>query len=198
MPIDVLGRGGRWIREAVDSTAPPPLPWTNPWKCTLAGILLRRPNSPLLTLGPIAELDRFGALHLDGAHVGFDGKPHDWTKVTGIRLRTAIDLLTNDAVEREVDRIRHFLPPIPGRKKLLMYLAEHLTLVLYTALDQSEDALHHEIVAELQYRGKFKPTKRTARPGLFAAAFLSLRPDINDALIAEARRRGVKVIRAGG
>jgi hypothetical protein len=74
-----------------------------------------------------------------------------------------------------------------------MYLAEHLTLVLFTALDQSEEVLHREIVAELQYRGPLPGIKRVAQPGLFAAALLSLRPDINQALIGEAERRGLTV-----
>jgi hypothetical protein len=186
--MDVLGRGGRWMRESIDAATPPTLPWANPWKVTLAGILIRRPNSPLLEIGPLPILDRFGALHLDGAHVGFDGHAHEWPKVTAVRTRSAIELLTNDAVEREVDRIRPLLPPVPGRKKLMMYIAEHLTLVLFTALDQSEEALHREIVSEIQFRGAVPGVRRTARPGLFAAAFLSLRPDINDALIGEAAR----------
>lgn len=193
MKIDLLGRGGRWMRESIDAAPAPTLPWANPWKCTLAGILIRRPGSPLLEAGPLSMLDRFGALHLDGAHVGFDGEPHEWDKVTAVRLRTAIELLTNDALEREVDRIRYLLPPIPGRKKLMMYLAEHLTLVLFTALDQSEDVLHRAIVAEVQYRGPVPGIKRTAQPGLFAAALLSLRPDINQALIGEVERRGLPV-----
>ena len=181
------------MRDSIDAAPAPALPWANPWKCTLAGILIRRPGSPLLDAGPLSMLDRFGALHLDGANVGFDGEPHDWDKVTAVRLRTAIELLTNEALEREVDRIRHLLPPIPGRKKLMMYLAEHLTLVLFTALDQSEDVLHRQIVAEIQYRGTLPGIKRTAQPGLFAAALLSLRPDINQALIGEAERRGLVV-----
>lgn len=179
------------MRESIDSAPAPTLPWANPWKCTLAGILIRRPASPLLDAGPLTILERFGALHLDGAQVGFDGEPHEWDRVTGVRLCSAIELLTNDALEREVDRIRHLLPPVPGRKKLMMYVAEHLTLVLYTALDQSEGALQREIVAEVRYRGSLPGVKRVARPGLFAAALLSLRPDVNDALIGEATRREI-------
>ncbi len=193
MPIDVVGRGGRWIRESIDAAEGPTLPWANPWKCTLAGILLRRPGSPLLDAGPLTMLDRFGALHLDGERVGFDGEQHDWSRVTAVHRRNGFELLTNDALEREVDRIRHLLPPVPGRKKLMMYLAEHLTIVLFTALDQSEDALRREIVAEIQYRSSIPGVKRVARPGLFAAAFLSLRPDVNDALTGEAVRREISV-----
>lgn len=193
MQIKVLDLGGRWIRESIDSAEPPTVPWTNPWKCTLAGILLRRPGSPLLEIGPLILLDRLGALHLDGAQVGFDGEQHDWSKVTAVRQRNAYELLTNDALEQEVDRIRHLLPPVPGRKKLMMYLAEHLTMVLFAALDQGQDALSREIVAEIRYRGKVPGVKHAARPGLFAATLLSLRPDINDALIGEAVRREIDV-----
>lgn len=181
------------MRESIDAAPPPTLPWANPWKCTLAGILVRRPGSPLLDAGPLSALDRFGALHLDGAHVGFDGHPHEWSRVTAIQTRSAIELLTNDALEREVDRLRYLLPPVPGRKRLLMYVAEHLTLVLFTALDQSEDALRRRIVAEIGHRGPVPAVRRHARPGLFAAALLSLRPDINGALIGEAERLGVEV-----
>lgn len=184
------------MRDCIDAAPPPTLPWANPWKCTLAGILIRRPDSPLLDAGPLTALDRFGAVHLDGNDVGFDGHHHEWSNVTGVQTRSAIELLTNDALEREVDRLRYLLPPIPGRKRLLMYVAEHLTLVLFTALDQSEDALSRQIVSEIAYRGAVPGIRRHARPGLFAAALLSLRPDINAALIGEAERRGLPV-RAG-
>ncbi|HTJ67094.1 MAG TPA: hypothetical protein VL551_06150 [Actinospica sp.] len=181
------------MRESIDSAPAPTLPWTNPWKVTLAGILARRPGSALLEIGPLGLLDRFGAVHLDGAQVGFDGEPRDWSKVTGVRLRNARELLTSDSVEQEVDRIRPLLPPVPGRKKLLMYLAKNLALVLMTALDQGDDALSREIVAEIRYRGPIPGSRLGDRPALFAAAVLSLRPDINEALIAEAERREIKV-----
>jgi hypothetical protein len=189
--IDVLGRGGRWMRRSIDAAPAPTLPWTNPWQCTLAGILVRRPGSPLLTIGPLPLLDRFGALHLDGRHVGFDGDRVDWDKVTSIRTRNARELLTTDSLKREVDRIRPLAPPVPGRRRLLTYLARHLAMVLFAALDQGEDALSREIVAEIRAKGAVPGTRHVARPALFAAALLSLRPDINDALVAEALRRGI-------
>ena len=190
---DALGRGGRWMRESIAAAPAPTVPWTNPWKCTLAGILVRRPGSPLLTIHPLTLLDRFGALHLDGEQVGFDGEPHDWSKVGGVRMHTAFDLLTTRALGQEVDRIRPLLPPVPGRKRVLMFLAQNLSTVLLAALDQGDDALGREIVGELLYRGRMPGGRRAARPGLFAAALLSLRPDINDALFGEARRHGVTV-----
>ncbi|HWG27776.1 hypothetical protein [Actinospica sp.] len=191
--IDVLGRGGRWIRDSIESAPAPTLPWANPWQCTLAGILVHRPGSPLLAAGPLSMLDRFGALHLDGGHVGFDGDRHDWSKVTAVRMRNAFELLTTDALEQEVDRIRPLLPPVPGRKKVLTYLTQHLAIVLLAALDQGDDAINHEIVAEIRYRGTLPAGRRVARPSLFPAALLSLRPDINEALVAEALRREIPV-----
>ena len=190
---DALGRGGRWMRRSIAAAPPPTVPWANPWKCTLAGILVRRPGSPLLTVHPLTLLDRFGALHLDSEQVGFDGERHDWSTVAGVRMRDAFELLTTRALEREVDRIRLLLPPVPGRKRLLMFLARNLATVLLAALDQGEDALSREIVGELRYRGTVPGHRRGAHPGLFAAALLSLRPDIDDALVGEARRHGVKV-----
>jgi len=186
-------KGANWVRESIDAAPPPTVPWTNPWKCTLAGILVRRPGSPLLTVHPLTLLDRVGALHLDGAQVGFDGEQCDWSKVTGVRTRNAFELLTTDALEQEVDRIRPLLPPVPGRKRLLMYLAEHLTIVLMAALDQGREALSREIVAEIRYRGTLPGSRHVVRPGLFAAALLSMRPDINDALIGEASRHEIAV-----
>jgi hypothetical protein len=190
---DALGRGGRWMRESIAAAPPPALPWTNPWKCTLAGILVRRPGSALLTVHPLTLLDRFGALHLDAEQVGYDGEARDWSKVTGVRMRDAFELLTTRALEQEVDRIRLLLPPLPGRKRLLMFLAQNLSTVLLATLDQGEDALSREIVGELRYRRAVPGGRHVGRPGLFAAALLSLRPDINDALVGEARRHGVKV-----
>ena len=191
---DALGRGGRWMRRSIAAAPPPTVPWANPWKCTLAGILVRRPGSPLLTVHPLTLLDRFGALHLDSEQVGFDGERHDWSAVAGVRMRDAFELLTTRALEREVDRIRLLLPPVPGRKRLLMFLAQNLATVLLAALDQGEDALEREIVGELRYRRGLPGGRHVIRyPGLFAAALLSLRPDIDDALVGEARRHGVKV-----
>jgi hypothetical protein len=181
------------MRESIAAAPGPTLPWTNPWKCTLAGILLRRPESALLTVHPLTLLDRFGALHLDGEQVGFDGEPRDWSRVGGVRLHTAFDLLTTRALGQEVDRIRPLLPPVPGRKRLLMFLAQNLSTVLLAALDQGDDALGQEIAGELTYRGLVPGGRRAARPGLFAAALLSLRPDVNGALLDEARRRGAEV-----
>ena len=190
---DALGRGGRWMRDSIAVAPTPMVPWANPWKCTLAGILVRRPGSPLLTVHPLTLLDRFGALHLDAEQVGFDGEPRDWSKVGGVRLHPAFDLLTTQALAQEVDRIRPLLPPVPGRKRVLTFLAENLATVLLAALDQGDDALGREIVGELHHRGRVPGSRRVARPGLFAAALLSLRPDINEALVGEARRHGVKV-----
>jgi hypothetical protein len=193
LAADALGRGGRWMRESIDAAPAPTVPWANPWKCTLAGILVRRPGSPLLTVHPLTLLDRFGALHLDAEQAGFDGEPHDWSKVGGVRMHTAFDLLTTRALGQEIDRVRPLLPPVPGRKRVLMFLAQNLSTVLLAALDQGDDALGREIVGELLYRGLMPGGRRAARPGLFAAALLSLRPDINEALVGEARRHGVTV-----
>jgi hypothetical protein len=173
------------VREAVFAAPVPLVPWSGPWKCTLAGILVRRPRSPLLTIRPLTALDRFGALHLDTEQLGFDGEPRDWTKISELRLRDSFELLTTDALEREVDRIRRLFPPVPGRRKALTYLAENLATVLLAALDQGEDALGRAVLGELHHRGRL-PGKRVERPGLFAAALLSLRPDFGAALIAEA------------
>jgi hypothetical protein len=186
---------GRRLREAVAAAPAPPLPWSGPWKCTLAGILVRRPDSPLLTIRPLTALDRFGALHLDTEEVGFDGEPRDWSKVSELRRREAFELLTTDVLEREVDRIRKLFPPVPGRRKALTYLAENLATVLLAALDQGEDALGRPVVGELHHRGRL-PGKHVDRPGLFAAALLSLRPDIGEALLDQAARHGVPVTSA--
>ena len=195
---DALGRGGRWLRESVAAAPPPTLPWANPWKCTLAGILVRRPGSPLLTVRPLTLLDRFGAVHLDSEQVGFDGHARDWSAVTGVRMRNAFELLTTEGLLGDLERVRLLLPPLPGRKRLLMYLAQNLATVLLAALDQGEEALEREIVGELRYRRGLPGGRHVIRyPGLFAAALLSLRPDINDALVGEARRHGVKVTPAG-
>jgi hypothetical protein len=186
---------GRWVREAVSAAPPPLVPWSGPWKVTLAGILVRRPGSPLLTIRPLTALDRFGALHLDTEEVGFDGEPQEWSKVTELRLRDAFELLTTDALEREVSGIRRMFPPIPGRRRALTYLAENLATVLLAALDQGEDALGRAVVGELHHRGRLAG-KHVERPGLFAAALLSLRPDFGEALLAEAARHDVPVTRA--
>ncbi len=75
----------------------------------------RHPRTPAVVQKLLGLLDGIGAVHLGPTEVGFDGEEIAWDKVVEIRTRNAFEVLTTTALEQEVDRVREFLPPVPGR-----------------------------------------------------------------------------------
>ncbi|MFI6154496.1 hypothetical protein ACIBCA_17625 [Kitasatospora sp. NPDC051170] len=196
-----VARGGRavadgqWARTALTSVAPPPVPALEPWKLSTGTLIARHPRTPAVVHRLLGMLDGLGAVHLGPAKVGFDGEEIEWAKVVEIRTRNAFEVLTTTALEQEVDRIREFLPPVPGRKWAVTKAAEALATVVLAALergsvDQRLDTL--TVPAQIVHRGLLG-RQRTLDAGTFAAATLVVVGQVGDSLIATAEHHGIPV-----
>ncbi|MET8627244.1 hypothetical protein ABZW30_26395 [Kitasatospora sp. NPDC004669] len=190
--------GGRWALTALGSVAPPPVPATEPWKLSVGTLIGRHPRTPAVAHKLLGLLDGFGAVHLGSTEVGFDGEEIEWDKVVEIRTRNAFEVLTTTALEQDVDRIREFLPPVPGRKWAVTKAGEALATVVLAALergsvDQRLDEL--TVPTRIVHRGLLG-RRRTADAGSFAAATLVVVGQVGESLIATARQRGIPVLPA--
>ncbi|GAA2269329.1 MULTISPECIES: hypothetical protein [Kitasatospora] len=187
--------GGQWVHGALTSLAPPQVPATEPWKLSLGALVGRHPRTPAVVHKLLGLLDGFGAVHLGPERVGFDGEEIEWGKVVEIRTRSAFEVMTTSALEHEVDRIREFLPPVPGRKWVVTRAAEAVATVVLAALEQGAveqrlDAL--TVPSEIVHRGLLGRT-RTLDGGLFATAGLVLVGQAGESLIATAGQHGIPV-----
>lgn len=194
----VTARGGRWAHEVMLSAEPPRIPAAGPWRMAIGTLMLRGPRVPSLVRKVLGLLDRFGAVRFGPDSVGFDADDVAWDKVVEVRVRGAYDMLTAQALDREVDRLKAVLPPLPGRKRLVTAVAETLATVALAALEQgsgsgSESELGELTVpSEIVYRGLLG-RERTLSGGLFAVAVLTVVEPARTGLLATARAHGIPV-----
>lgn len=189
---------GEWAYTALTSVAPPPVPVIEPWRLSIGVLLGRHPKTPALAHKAFGMLDRFGAVQLGPAGVGFDGEEIPWEKITEIRTRNAFEVMTTQALEQEVDRLREFLPPVPGRKWVVTKAAEALATVVLAALergsvDQRLDEL--PLPVEIVYKGMLG-RQRVQVGGLFAAATLAVVDRAAWSLETTAQQHGIPVTAA--
>ncbi|GAA2125814.1 hypothetical protein GCM10009759_77970 [Kitasatospora saccharophila] len=183
--------GSDWARRALETHPKPGVPPTEDWEVSLAGLVGRLPHVPGPAVRLLHLLDGLGQVAVGPDEVGFDGESVAWGKVLEIRCHSTVDLLPDVVVEREVDRIREFLPPVPGRKWLVTRAAEALltlALAATAAAERQERSLPCEIVAK-----NLIGRPKTLAGGLFAASALTLIPEAGEALLATARERGIPV-----
>lgn len=186
---------GDWARRALAALPPPPVPVTEPWEVSVAALIGRHPRVPGPAVRLLHLLDGLGQVAVGPDRVGFDGEDTAWEKVQEIRLHSTRDLLPDVVVEKEVDRIREFLPPVPGRKWVVTRAVEGLlTLVLAAAeAAEREDRL---LPCEIVHRGLLGRPKQLGG-GLFAAAVLASVPAASASILATAKARGIPVVTVG-
>jgi hypothetical protein len=187
---------GEWAYKALTSIAPPAVPVAEPWVLSVGALLGRHPRTPQLVHKALGLLDGFGAVHLSPEAVGFDGEEIPWEKLLEVRTRNAFEVMTTQALEQEVDRIRQFLPPVPGRKWLVTRAAEALATVVLAALengsfDRPLDQI--EVPVEIAYKGLLG-RQRVMTGGLFAVAGLVVVGRAAESLDATAREHGIPVV----
>lgn len=196
-------RGGQkvaqaqWAYRALASVTPPAVPVGEPWKVSVGTLLGRHPRTPSLVRKALGLLDGFGAVELSQRRLGFDGEAIDWDKVIEIRTRNAFEVLTTSALEHDINRLREFLPPVPGRKWAVTKAAEALTTVMLGALE--EDAVGRldglALPSQIVYRGLLG-RERTLSGGSFAVASLVIVEAARGSLLATAEQHGVPVVEA--
>lgn len=187
---------GEWAHTALTSVPPPAVPVAEPWVLSVGALLGRHPRTPQLVHRALGLLDGFGAVHLGQESVGFDGEEIPWEKLVEIRTRNAFEVMTTQALEQEVDRIRQLLPPVPGRKWLVTRAAEALATVVLAALehgsfDRPLDRI--EVPVEIAYKGLLG-RQRVLTGGLFAVAGLVVVGQAAESLVATARQHGLPVV----
>ncbi|MEW1906938.1 hypothetical protein AB0442_00570 [Kitasatospora sp. NPDC085895] len=174
---NVVGEGD-WVRRALATLPPPEAPATDDWEVSIAALIGRHPRVPGPAVWLLHQLDGLGQVAFGPEKVGFDGEDVPWAKVQELRLHSTLDLLPDVVLDKEVDRIREFLPPVPGRK-----------WVVARAAGREERLLPCEIV----HRGLLGRPRQLGG-GLFAATALAALPAAADGLVATAKAHGVPVV----
>lgn len=193
----------------------PQFPSSEPWEASLAELVRGTGKVPRIATKPLGLFDRFGAVKFGPDEVGFDNDEVPWDKVTQLRTWKLSSLLTGQGLEREVDRIRGYIPPIPGRKwaveKTVSFFldlvlavsgeqaklfADYVDGVATAAGDEIPDGTAEpadcRVVAEIEYQGALR--KKEIRGGLVAALLLAKVPGANDCLCKWAEMKGVPVV----
>ncbi|WP_354641103.1 hypothetical protein [Kitasatospora camelliae] len=183
---------GDWVRRALASVPAPESPAEESWELSLAAMIGTLPKVPGPAVRLLHQLDGLGQVVFGPERIGFDDEDVEWSRVTELRLHSTAELLPDVVVDKEVDRIREFLPPVPGRKWLVGKIAEGLLTLVLTA---AEAAVREErmLPCEVVYRSRLGRPKQLGG-GLFAAAALAARPDAAKSLIATAEALGIPVV----
>jgi hypothetical protein len=177
-----------WIHTAMESVPVPSIPATEPWEMSLAAFLRLRTDLPELALKPLGLLDRYGAVTLGPEVVGFDGEEIPWARVVRIGVREVGLVVTDSALDREAEKIRGLLPPLPGRK----WVVERAMEVIGAAAMPLMAGKSAGVACEIAYRTKLGREK-ILETGLFGALLLASRRPIHESFVATAREHGVPV-----
>lgn len=158
----------------------------------MSALVRRRRDVPKLAGKALGLLDRFGALRLGPDSVGFDDEDVEWAKVVRVHTRPVVEVLTETAIRREMERVRKLLPPVPGRKWVLSKVGDGLERLAVAALDPASRPESRSVVSELSYRASFG-RRKDLTPGLAVTTILAAMPAVNDSILVTARARGVEV-----
>jgi hypothetical protein len=200
------------IKQLKELIPSPDATSTEPWEVSIAELVRKTGKVPKLATKALGLFDRFGAVRITPDEIGFDGEEVPWDKVVELRTHGVANLLTGQALEREVDRIRGYLPPVPGRKWVVDKVVNlSLDLTMAVAGDQLRQAADvaeginadeagpnpdpdaQNVVAEIVYKGMMRRTKELSC-GLFAASVMIANRDVSRALRQGAAMRGIPVV----
>jgi hypothetical protein len=127
--------------------------------------------------------------------VGFDDKTIRWTRIIEIHAYPAANYIPPSVViDRESDRVRELLPPIPGRRWIIRRVANGAVTLMtaFTRHPQSSADTMPLLPCEIVYRNVFG-RRSNLSAGVFAATVLTVIPDATDSLLTMAANRGVPV-----
>ncbi|MEZ0107854.1 hypothetical protein ABH920_001846 [Catenulispora sp. EB89] len=159
------------------------------WEISLAAYLRRRTDLPSLALKPLGLLDRYGEVAVGPDHMAFDGEDVPWDKAVRVIVRDVVEVVSDAAMAREAEKIRHMLPPVPGRK----WVVDHaMALLGEFAAPRLTKARGGDVVSEVVYRGALGREK-TLQAGVFAALVMATWPQVRQSLVTTARANGVDV-----
>lgn len=191
---DALGKAADrdWAKTALDSVDRPAAPADRLWELSIAALVGRHPRVPGVAVKLLGLLDGFGAVAVGPGKVGFDGDEPSWDKVLEVRTHSMAGILPDSAVEKEIDRIRAKLPPVPGRKWVVTKATEGLLTLVMAATDIARHTEDRQIACEIVYSGLLGRPKQVPA-GLVACAILTAIPEASDSIVATAQARGIPV-----
>lgn len=167
----------------------PSVPAATLWEISLAAYLRQRTDLPSLALKPLGLLDRYGEVAVGPEHMAFDGEDVPWDKAVRVIVRDLAEVVSDKAMAREAEKIRHMLPPVPGRKWVV---DQAMGLLADFAARRLTKARGGDVVSEIVYRGVLGREK-TLQAGVFGALVMATWPDVRRSLVATARLHGVEV-----
>jgi hypothetical protein len=177
----------------------PSHPITTDWRLSLGTLVAADGDLPRGVERLLGLFDRFGAIAIGRAELGFDGDTVPWSKLTEIRTRTLGELVYQALADDVVDRLAGCLPPVPGRRWTVRKAVGAATtlLVLCTDVLASADdaAWATPVPCELAYRGMLWRTRETGA-GLLTGPMLALLPEAGAVIAAEAKQRGIPLVPA--
>src|SRR5262245_50871855 len=114
-------RIGRTMFAAVPR---PPAALTEPWAVSISTLVSSHPRVPSVAGRFLRRLDKFGSVSIGPTRIGFDDKTIRWKRVIEVRVYpTANPIPPSVVIDRESDRVREMLPPIPGRRWIVRKVA---------------------------------------------------------------------------
>jgi hypothetical protein len=167
---------------------------TEPWRVSIATVVSSHPKVPSITGRFLRRLDKYGSVRIGPAAVGFDDKTIRWNRVIEIRAYPAANFPPSVVVDRESDRVREMLPPIPGRRWIVRTVAGGLVTVATAYARGPLRPMDTSVLlpCEIVYRNVFG-RRASVSAGLFAAIVLTLIPESSNSLLATADARGIPV-----
>ena len=174
----------------------PSEPLTGPWRVSIATLVSSHPRVPsLVARRLLRRVDKFASVTIGPAGVGFDDKTIRWSRILEIRAYPVANHIPPTAViDRESDRLREMLPPIPGRRWMVGKVAGGAMTVLTALAPREEPPVETMplLPCVIVYRNVFG-RRSSLSAGLFAATVLALIPEACNALLAMAAHNRIPV-----
>lgn len=183
-----------WARELLARLPRPEAPATGTWTLSVGALIAMHPRVPSGAGKLLSPLRRFGEVTVGPEEVGFDGERVTWKNVVEVRMRGVVPLLLDGAVEKEIERFRGLLPPVPGRKWIVARAAEVLLTLVTAALGRVEDR-GPQVPCEIVYRTPLRRSRQLSA-GFLGTAIMAALPEAAQSIVATAKARGIPVVSA--
>lgn len=195
LTADTEVRSAKNGRSMLSLPTPNGCPPIEPWEVTLVALIRQMTDVPPIAAKALGLLDRFGSVSLSATAIGLDGSEIEWSRVTGLSLLPLSKVLSDTAIEREAERARKLLPPMPGRKWAVDKVTAVISDLATEALARvGREGLHRPVISQISGRGRLG--KKELSVGAVAAAVFGLVPEATECACALAEQRGIPV--AGG
>lgn len=178
-----------WAQAALRRLPAPQVPATEEWSVSVKEVVRCSCDIPSVAAKALGLLDRFGSARISGSHVGFDSTDVSWENIIEIKTAPLLEVANSAALEREVERLRAALPPIPGRRWVMGRVLQLLQVMIAQAGFGDSTIRTPATVSGVVYRGRLNRT-REASPGLLAALLLATSPRAMESLVATAAAHG--------